>query len=116
MPGPAACSGPDRQLAQVQKKIDGLTATARAVTEAWLGGDVSSTYSATAFEQTLQLLDDQRATLNASPELLVNPLGASLSRRSEQLSRLLASLAVDAKTRDTDAARQHLAQLQPLAR
>jgi hypothetical protein len=93
-----------------------LSGTTRAVTEAWLVGDVSATYSATAFEQTLELLDAQRATLNASPELLVNPLGASLSRRSEQLARLVASLAVDAKTGDTDAARHQLAELPPLGR
>src|SRR5699024_1408697 len=94
--GLAACSSPDNQLREAQKNIQGLNATTRAIAEAWLGGDVSPTYSRTAFEQTLQLLDKQRASLNAAPRLLLDPNGASLSRDAEQLSRALAALIDDA--------------------
>jgi len=65
----------------------------------------------TALQQTLQLLDKQRASLNASPQLLLDPRGIALSRDAEQLSRTLAALIQDARARDTAAARQHLAEV-----
>ena len=106
-----ACSSPAKQLVQAQKKIDGLAATTRAIGQAWLNGDVSSTYTGTAFKQTLQLLDEQRASLNASPKLLLDPRGASLSRNAEQLSRVLAALIEDARSNDGASAREHLSQM-----
>ena len=105
------CSSPQKQLEQAQKKIDGLTATTRTIAEAWLSGDVSATYSRTAFEQTLELLDQQRASLGTSPALLLDARGASLSRDAEQLSRLLAALIEDARNRDGASARQHLSEV-----
>lgn len=109
--GLGACSSPDKQLQDAQKNIQGLNATTRAITEAWLGGDVSATYSRTAFQQTLQLLDKQRASLNSSPKLLLDPRGASLSRDAEQLSRALAALIDAARRQDAGSARQQLTQL-----
>jgi hypothetical protein len=106
-----ACSSPGNQLERAQEKIQGLTATTHAIGEAWLIGDVSPTYAGTAFEQTLQLLDKQRAALNASPTLLLDPRGASLSRDAEQLSRVLAALVQDAKNRDQSSGRGHLSQV-----
>ena len=105
------CGGPDEQLEKAQKDMLGLTATTRAIGDAWLNGEVSSTYSGTAFQQTLQLLDQQRASLNASPQLLVDPRGASLSRDAEQLSRALAGLVQDTRTGDATSARRHLSEV-----
>ena len=104
----SGCSSPAQQLREIQKNIQGLTATTHAVADAWLTGDVSATYSRTAFEQTLRLLDTQRASLNSSPRLLADPHGAALSRDAEQLSRALAALIQDARSGDTASARQHL--------
>jgi hypothetical protein len=106
----SACSSPAQQLREVQKNIRGLTATTQAVADAWLTGDVSATYSRTAFQQTLRLLDTQRASLNSSPRLLADPRGAALSRDAEQLSRALAALIQDARNGDTASARGHLPQ------
>ena len=109
--GLLACSSDNGQLTTVQKKLSGLTATTHAVAEAWFSGDVSPTFSATAFQQTLQLLDKQRAVLNASPQLLLDGRGAALSRQAEQLSRALALLIDDARNADPASARQHLSQV-----
>ena len=107
----AGCGSPETQLEAAQKKIEGLTATTHAVGDAWLNGDVSSTYSGTAFQQALQLLDQQRTSLNTSATLLLDPRGASLSREAEQLSRTLAALIEDTRNHDRVSARQHLAQV-----
>lgn len=104
----AACSSPEKQFQQLQTKIQGLTATTQTITDAWVRGDVSPIYARTAFQETLQLLDKQRATLNASPKLLLDPRGASLSRDAERLSRTLAALIQDAANRDRAAAQQHV--------
>jgi hypothetical protein len=109
--GLASCGGPDKQLQDAQKNIRGLDATVHAVAEAWLNGDVSATYSRTAFQQTLQLLDKQRASLDSSPKLLLDPRGASLSRDAERLSRALAALIDAARRNDAGSARQQLRQL-----
>lgn len=106
-----ACSTPDQQLQDIQKNVEGLTATTRAIGGAWVRGDVSATYSRTALRQTARLLDQQRSALAASSELLINPRGASISREAEQLSRIIAAISDDAEKRDIDAARQHVAQL-----
>jgi hypothetical protein len=106
-----ACSGPDKQLKEARKKLDGLAATTHAVGDAWLSRDVSSTYSRTAFQQTLQLLDKQRASLNASPKLLLDSRGAVLSQEAERLSRALAALIEDARGNDRTSAREHLSQV-----
>jgi hypothetical protein len=109
--GLTACSSADKQLQDAQKKIDGLKATTHAIAEAWRNGDVSATYAGTAFQQTLQLLDKERASLNAAPKLLLDPRGASLSRDAEQLSRALAALIDDARNHDAASAQQHLTQV-----
>lgn len=109
--GLAACSSPDKELQDVQKNIQGLNATTHFIGEAWLNGDVSATYSGTAFQQTLQLLDKQRASLNSSPKLLLDARGAALSRDAEQLSRALAALIDAARRNDARSARQHLTQV-----
>jgi len=107
----AGCGSPASQLDEIQKKIDGLTATTRAIGESWLRGDVSPTFARTAFLQTLRLLDDQRTSLTESPQLLLDPRGAALSRRAEQLSRVLAALVDAARQRDDGAAREHLSRI-----
>ena len=109
--GVFACSSPDSQLQDQQKALRGLHASTTAVGDAWVHGDASPTYVRTALQQTLQLLDKQRASLNASPQLLLDPRGIALSRDAEQLSRTLAALIQDARARDTAAARQHLAEV-----
>jgi hypothetical protein len=104
-----ACSSPEKQLEQSDKKIEGLRATAQTIGQAWLKGEVSERYASAAFQQTLQLLDKERATLTASPRLLLDPRGASVSRDAEHLSRVLAALIDDAHHGDDASARRHLA-------
>lgn len=111
--GLCSCSSPDKQIEDARKKISGLAATTQAVGEAWTQGDVSSRYARTAFEQTLQMLDEQRASLGTSPQVLLDPRGASLSREAEELSRALAALIQDAERQDSNAARQHLSRVPP---
>lgn len=108
---PAACSSDGRTLRQIQKSIVSLRATTIGVGEAWLKGDVSPTYAGAAFRQTLQLVDEQRASLNSAPRLLLDPRGATLSRETEQLSRVLAALIDAAAGRSPVAAHAVLVQV-----
>ena len=80
-----------------------------AIDEAWLDGKLSGTFTVTALEQTLQLAEQERAALAASPEKLADPRGAQLSQSAEQLSRLLAATIRDVRAADAGAVRRHLA-------
>jgi hypothetical protein len=87
-----ACSRQDARLEQHKKKFESLGETTAAICEAWLGGDVSGTYTRTALDQTFTLVEQERTGLAASPADLLDPRGAGLSQSAERLSRLIAIL------------------------
>ena len=80
-----------------------------AIGDAWLSGRVSGTYAHTALEETLQLVEQERSAVAASPALLRDPRGAHLSQSAEHLSRLIAALDGDVGMANAASARQHLA-------
>lgn len=102
------CGRQDRQLQQHQEKLESLGATTKAIAEAWLGGSVSGTYTLTALEQTLILVEQERSAFATVPEALLDPRGARLSEAAERLSRLLASTMQDVRAADAASVRQHM--------
>ena len=107
----SACSGQEHALAQHQEKLESLGATTRAIAEAWLDGAASGRYARTAFEQTYQLVEQERTALARTPAALADPHGAHLSESAERLSRLLAVLIHDVEQGDASALRQHVSQI-----
>ena len=107
----SGCSRQDARLEAHKKSLESLGATTKVIAEAWLSGDVSGTYTRTALEQTFYLVEQERARLASTPEMLQDRRGATLSQDAEQLSRLIASMIGDVDTANSDAARQRLASL-----
>jgi hypothetical protein len=105
----AACRSREQQIADQQQALESLRATARAVGDAWLSGSVSATYARTAIEAAQRLLDQRRAALAASPDLLADPKAAALSGAEEQLARSLAALWKAVDQGDTATAKQQVA-------
>jgi hypothetical protein len=114
----AGCGRQDKQLQQHQETLESLGATTKAIAEAWLGGSVSGTYTLTALEQTLILVEQERSAFATVPEALVDPRGARLSQAAERLSRLLAETMGDVRVADSASVRRHMADIpiQPSAR
>jgi hypothetical protein len=105
----AGCGREDEAIRQHRQAFESLGSTMAAIDEAWLDGKLSGTFTVTALEQTLQLAEQERAALAASPETLADPRGARLSQSAEQLSRLLAATIRDVRAADAGAVRRHLA-------
>jgi len=109
------CSRDDSRLAQHDKKFESLGATTAAITEAWLAGQLSGTYTQTALEKTFQLVEQERTALVKTPQALQDARGARLSQAAERLSRLVAALMLDVAAADGDSARRRVADI-PAAR
>ena len=110
--GTAACSRHDRRLEQHQRALQSLGATTHAIAGAWLGGNASGTYTRTALEQTLLLLEQERAALAGRPAMLLDPRGAQLADTADLMARLIALIVNDVRAADADGARRrHLATL-----
>ena len=107
----AGCSSTGQALQEHQEKFESLGSTTAAIADAWLGGDVSSTYARTALEQVYLLVEQQRTQLAANPPMLADSRGAHLSQAAERLSRLLSVMIHDVEQEDTSALRQHMAQI-----
>jgi hypothetical protein len=107
----SACSRQDARLEQHKQKFESLGETTAAICEAWLGGDVSGTYTRTALEQTFLLVEQERTALAASPETLLDARGAALSQSAERLSRLIATLIHDVQGADDASVRQRLTEI-----
>jgi hypothetical protein len=101
----------DRRIQQQQDALQSLSSTTRALAEAWLAGQISGTYTQTALEQTFLLVEKNRATLAASPDILIDPRGAQLSVTAERLARLIARIISDVRGADAAAARVDIAAL-----
>jgi putative membrane protein len=112
--GISGCRSQDDILSQQNKQLASLRETVATLGDAWLAGNISATYTRTALEQTLQLLETQRTELVASPELLADPQGADISQTSDRLSRVAALVWKDVGDGDSDAARRHLGEIGPL--
>jgi hypothetical protein len=105
------CSSQNTRLEQHKKTFESLGATAAAIIEVWVGGQVSGTYARAALEKTFQLVEKERAALTTAPATLQDPRGAELSQKAERLSRLLADLMRDVAGGDGASARQHISEI-----
>jgi hypothetical protein len=103
------CASPDAQLAGHREATTSLTATAEAIGEAWLQGDVSETYAHVALKRTLRLIEDDRRSLALAPRLLSDPQGAAVAARADELSRAVARLSHAIGTGDVGGVRSLLA-------
>jgi hypothetical protein len=103
------CARQDARLQQQKEKLESLGATTAAIGDAWLSGSVSGTYTRTALQQTLQLVEQERLAVAASPASLRDPRGAQLSQSAEHLSRIIAALDGDIGDADPASARRNLA-------
>jgi hypothetical protein len=104
-----ACAREDEQLRQLRQTFTSLAATVQAIDDAWLAGDLSGTATANALDQTLRLVEQQRASLAASPQMLADPRGAELAEGADRLSRLLAVTIRDVRAADAAGVRRSLA-------
>ncbi len=91
--GCAACGSPEDGFRQDRQKVESLEATSSFIAQSYAAGGTSSTYTRTALERTLQLVEEERSALGESADTLADPRGAVLSQRCEHLSRFLADLA-----------------------
>jgi hypothetical protein len=111
--GAGACRTPEQTLTDQNKTLESLRATATAVADAWLAGDVSSTFARTALEETLQLLENSRSELAASPALLADPQFANLTQSLDRLTRTVGALWKNVGDGDAAAVRRQLAEVRP---
>jgi hypothetical protein len=107
----AGCSRQDRQLQDHQDAFASLSASTKKMVEVWLDGSTSGTYTLTALDQTLVMVEQERSSLAASPKLLIDQRGAAMADSASQLSRQIASMISDVRTANSDDARRHLEQL-----
>jgi cytochrome c oxidase assembly factor CtaG len=111
--GASACRSQDAILKQQTKALASFGATVATVGDAWLAGSVSTTYTRTVLEQTLQLLETSRSELVASPRLLADAKGADLSQTADELSRIIAAVWKNVGDGDAITVRRQLAELRP---
>lgn len=110
-----ACQRQDERLQQHREQFESLAASTAAIGHAWLSGSTSGTYTTTALEQMLLLLDEERSRLVSAPEALADPRGAALSKGTEQLSREIAAMRHAVRGADAGAVRLHLEAIETAA-
>jgi hypothetical protein len=87
-----ACRSQDQILAEHEKQLTSLRATAIALGESWLSRTTPSAYTRTALQRTNQLLSADRARLAETPELLATSKGARVAELEDRLSREVAAV------------------------
>ena len=107
----AGCARQDTKLTQHQKAFESLQSTTTAIAGAWLDGHTSGTYTRTSLERTFQLIEQERAALADSPQMLSDPRGAQLSQVAEQMSRVVALMINDVTAANGAAVRKRLADI-----
>ena len=110
----SGCNRQDAQFQEYKESFESLGSTTAAIANAWLAGEVSGTYAATALEKTLFLVEQQRAAVAQTPKSLHDPRGAYLSQAGERLSRVIADLSADVSDADGASVRRHVAAI-PIA-
>ena len=91
----AGCASPQRTIQQCQEKLESLAASTALLVDDFLGGQLSTTYTRTALDAIFTQVEQQRAALAATPELLADRRAAGLSQQAGQLSRLIAQMDQD---------------------
>ena len=86
------CGSNQDLVKQQQKALLSLNSTVTAVGNAWLEGNVSTTYARTALEATAGLLEKERAKMSASADALADPAVAAISESQNQLARQISLL------------------------
>jgi hypothetical protein len=107
----AGCSRQDRQLQDHQDAFASLSASTKRIVTVWLDGSTSGTFTITALDQMLLMVEQERSTLTASPQLLIDPRGGAMADSASQLSHQIAAMINDVRSADGDGARRHLDQL-----
>jgi len=79
------------------------------IVDAWLHGSVSGTYTSTALQQMLMMVEQDRSALTASPKLLIDQRGAALADAAAQFSQSLAAILSAVERADDAAVRTQLA-------
>jgi len=104
-PFSAGCASQQRTIEQQQEKLQSLAASTRLLVDDFLAGQVSPTYTRTAFEAIFAQVEQQRAVLAATPETLADDRGAALAQQAGALSRLIAQMQRDVVSGNTSALR-----------
>ena len=104
-----SCSRQDRDLEQHQETLASLSSSTAAIVDAWLHGSVSGTFTLSALEQMLALVEQDRASLTASPKLLIDQRGAALADSAAQMSVRIASIMSAVQDADAHRAREQVA-------
>jgi hypothetical protein len=109
--GVSACRSQDQMLTHQNKTLTSLRSTIISVGDAWLSGTVSSTFTRTSLENTLQLLETSRSQLVASPQLLADRRFADLAQSADRLTRVVGLLWKSVGDGDTGEVRRQLADI-----
>jgi hypothetical protein len=107
--GAVSCSRQDRELQQHQETMASLSGSTTAIVNAWLGGSVSGTYTSTALEDVLMMVEQDRYALAVSPKLLIDQRGAAIADSAAQLSQRLAAILSAVQQANSTAARAQVA-------
>jgi hypothetical protein len=86
-----------------------LSSSTAAIVDAWLRGSVSGTYTSTALEQMLMMVEADRAALTASPKLLIDPRGAMLADSAARFSQRIAAILSAVQRADSATVRAEVA-------
>jgi hypothetical protein len=110
-----ACARQDRRIQQHQEALQSLSSSVSAIAATWLAGNTSGTYTVTALNKMLWLIEEERAALARRADTLIDPRGARLADAADELSRRVALVIEDVRASNAASARTHLAAL-PLDR
>jgi hypothetical protein len=100
------CESRQALLDRQHKALTSLQATVTSVCQAWLDGNVSTTYARTALGAAAVLLDKEQTKISKSPDAVADPAVASVSDAEHQLARQIALLRQALAESNGDAVRQ----------
>lgn len=106
-----SCSRTDQRLVDHADAFQSLATTTVTIVQDWLDGSVSGTFALTALDRTYLLVEQERASLSASPSMVIDSRGASLADTATTLAHDIAVMIAAVRNADAGAARQQLATL-----